>query len=214
MKRYYNNQEAAKPLSIYHDSLSGIKQIILIRHGEPDLDKKGWRNRAEAIRFIQQYDSSRITHFTSNPLKLENITIDTIYHSSLNRARQTAQLAFGKYFIRVEDSCYREFENKIWNGCNIKKPIWCWISSSRIFWFLGWNDKNIESFKDAKKRAKTNSEKLIINANQNEMTILVAHGLHNKYVKKFLRKAGWKLVFNNGNDYLSIKILASEVIKD
>lgn len=208
LKKYYKNQKVKKSLTVYHDSLSGIQQIVLIRHGEPNIEKKDWRNRKEAIRFIQQYDSALVIPFNNGPLNLENIPIDTILHSSLTRARHTAQLAFGKSFTLIEDSSYKEFENKIRNGCNFKRPIRCWVTSSRIFWFLGLNDKNIESFKDAKKRAKSNKVKLDLKANQNGMVILVAHGLHNKYVKKFLRKAGWKLVLNNGNDYLSIKILA------
>ena len=34
-----------------------IDQIIIIRHGEPAMDKKGWKDRDEAIRYVKMYDS-------------------------------------------------------------------------------------------------------------------------------------------------------------
>lgn len=214
LKKYYKNQEPGKPLTIYHDTLSGLQQIIMIRHGEPDLNKKGWRNRDEAILYMQEYDSAKVIPFSDIPLNLNNIPIDTILHSSLPRAQHTAQLAFGKTNVLVENTNYREFERKTMKWCNIKMPTKCWTSGSRILWLMGWNDKNIESFREAKIRAKNNGNDLASKARKDDIVILVAHGLHNKYVKKYLRKGGWKLVYNNGNGYLSVKVLGLLPKKD
>jgi len=211
LKEYYKNQKAGEPLSIYKNTTSGILQVLLIRHGEPDLEKKGWRNRDEAIRFMQDYDSATVVPFSEGPLQLEGIPVDTILHSSLPRARHTAKLAFGEAFILMEDSNYREFERKTMKWCNIKMPTRCWATSSRVLWLLGLNNKNIESFSEAKDRAQANAANLASQAQKDGMVILVAHGLHNKYVKKYLRKAGWKLVYNNGNGYLSVKVMALTV---
>ncbi|MCD4729135.1 MAG: histidine phosphatase family protein [Bacteroidales bacterium] len=208
LKEYYKNQEDGEPLHLYHDTLSKFLVVILIRHGEPDLDKKGWRNRDEAIRYMQNYDSATVIPFSNKPLRLEDIPVDTIIHSSLPRARHTAQLAFGGSMVLMEDCNYREFERKTMRWCNIKMPTKCWTSGSRILWLLGLNDNNIESFGEAKDRAKNNAAGLAFQASIDGMVILVAHGLHNKYVKKYLRKAGWKLVYDNGNGYLSVKVMA------
>lgn len=211
LKEYYKNQEAGELLSIYKNTTSGILQVILIRHGEPNLEKKGWRNRDEAVLFMQDYDSATVVPFSGGPLQLEGIPVDTILHSSLPRASHTAQLAFGESLILVEDSNYREFERKTMKWCNIKMPTRCWTTSSRVLWLLGLNDKNIESFREAKDRAGANAVSLASRARKDGMVILVAHGLHNKYVKKYLRKAGWKLVYDNGNGYLSVKVMALTV---
>lgn len=213
LKKYYKNQEDVEPLRLYHDTLSDFIVVILIRHGEPDLDKKGWRNRDEAIRFMQDYDSATVIPFSNKPLRLEDIPVDTIIHSSLPRARHTAQLAFGEALVLMEDCNYREFERKTMKWCNIKMPTKCWTSGSRILWLLGVNDKNIESFGEAKNRAKNNAAELASRARKDGMVILVAHGLHNKYVKKYLRKAGWKLAYDNGNGYLSVKVMTLTVRK-
>jgi broad specificity phosphatase PhoE len=213
LKEYYKNQEDTEPLSIYKDTTSSIRQVFLIRHGEPDLDKKGWRNRDEVVRFMQDYDSATVVPFSEGPLQLEGIPVDTILHSSLPRASHTAQLAFGEVLILMEDSNYREFERKTMKWCNIKMPTRCWTASSRVLWLSGLNDKNIESFREAKDRAGNNAVKLASRARKDGVVILVAHGLHNKYVKKYLRKAGWKLVYDNGNGYLSMKVMALTVQK-
>ncbi len=208
LKQFYKNQDPAKPICLFNDSNATIQQIILIRHGEPDLNKKGWRNRNEAIIFMQQYDSAIVLPFAKRPINVDRIPIDTILHSSLPRARNTAQQAFGEIKVLIQDSNYREFERKALKWPNMKMPTKFWTTGSRILWLMGLNDKNIESFRQARKRAKFNAEILTIKASQEGMVILVAHGLHNKYVKKYLKKLGWKLVHNSGNDYLSVKVMA------
>jgi len=208
LKQFYKNQEVDEPLRLYHETNSGIQQVILIRHGEPDLEKKGWRNRDEAIRYMQEYDSATVVPFTNKPIFLDDIQIDTIFHSSLPRAKHTAQLAFGDTFILIEDSTYREFERKTMKWCNIKMTTRCWTIGSRILWLMGMNDKNIETSREAKNRAKNNATKLAFRASKEGTVILVAHGLHNKYVKKYLRKSKWKLTYDSGNGYLSVKVMA------
>jgi len=210
LKQFYKNQDPAKPLSVYKGSKSETQQIILIRHGEPDINKKGWRNRNEAIIFMQQYDSAIVLPFTKRPINVDSIQIDTILHSSLPRAKNTAQRTFGKKKFLIGNRNFVEFERKAMKWPNIKMPTRFWTTGSRILWMMGLNDKNIESFRQAKIRTIKNTKVLTSGAERNGMVILVAHGLHNKYLKKFLRKSGWEIVFNNGNDYLSVKILARD----
>ncbi|MEZ5083883.1 MAG: hypothetical protein R2750_10605 [Bacteroidales bacterium] len=152
VKKYYKNQDAEKPITLCFDT--EIQQIVLIRHGEPDIKKKGWRNRDEANWYLQAYDSAIVIPFKNGPLNMENIPIDTILHSSLPRAKSTTQLAFGSTKILIEDSNYREFERKTMKWPNMKMPTGFWTTGSRILWMMGLNDKNIESLKQAKARAK------------------------------------------------------------
>ncbi|MCD4736500.1 MAG: histidine phosphatase family protein [Bacteroidales bacterium] len=210
LKRFYKNQEKVDPISLYFDSTSRIMQIVLIRHAEPDLDKRKWRNRDEAIQFLNAYDSAGIVPFFISPVNINTFTSDTVLCSPLPRARITAQRIFKQQFILKEDSAFREFENKITRGCNIKLPTKCWTTGSRLFWLMGLNNKSIESFREARQRAENNARGLASLAIESRIVALVAHGLHNKYVKKYLYKAGWRDVFNSGNGYLSMKIMAME----
>lgn len=206
--KHYKSQKTEEPVNVYHDTVSGVLQIILIRHGEPDLDKKGWRNRDGAVQFMKDYDASIVVPFCKDPLNLKNTPLDTVQHSSLPRAKHTAMLAFGDQMILEKDHDYREFESKTMKWCNIKLPLQFWTLGSRGLWFMGFNDENIESFREAKIRVENNANKLSDLAKRNGMVILVAHGLHNMYVVKSLRHMGWKKVYDNGDGYLSVKILA------
>jgi len=214
LKNFYKSQDSEKPITLFQDTLQDIQQIILIRHGEPDLNKKGWRNREEAIQFMQNYDSAIVIPFSKKPINLESLSIDTIYYSTLPRAKNTAQRAFSDSNILVGSTDFIEFERKAMKWPNMKMPTKFWTTGSRILWMMGLNDKNIESFRKAKGRAKSNAEILTKKTSQQGMVILVAHGLHNKYVKKYLKKLGWKLAYNSGNDYLSVKVLIRGFRKD
>lgn len=213
IKKLYKEQSDTNCISLFRNSKSQIKQIILVRHGNPDLYKKGWRNKKEAIRYMHDYDSVGVKSFSEAPVCIETLLTDTIYHSSIPRAQNTAQLAFGNSFVLDGSYQYREFERKCMNFFNIKLPLKFWTAGSRILWLMGFNKKGIESFRQAKQRADQNAETLEFYSQNNDQTLLVAHGLHNKFVKKYLKKRGWKKVFSNGKGYLSVIILAKPEVK-
>lgn len=203
LKKDYKNQDPQGCLKL---SPANQKQIVLIRHGEPDLDKKGWRTRDEVIEFMKAYDSVGVVPFDVPPLCPESLATDTVYCSTLPRAAHTAALAFDGPALVVSEQ-FREFERKAMKGCNLRLPLKWRTTSARLFWFLGWNDKGIESFREARDRAKSNASFLVEKSRTNQNVILVAHGLHNRYVLKYLKKRGWEKVFDSGNGYLSVKIL-------
>ncbi|MDN5200275.1 histidine phosphatase family protein [Fulvivirgaceae bacterium BMA10] len=183
-------------------------QILLIRHGEPNLKKWGWKNRKAAKKFVHDYDSVGIIAFKENPICIENLVIDKAFHSSLPRAKHTAELLFDQKLQLVEKPEFREFERKLIKFINVPLPLKFWTGSSRLLWLMGLNDKHIESFKDAKQRVEKNARFLENDAKYNKDVVLVAHGFHNRYVKKALKRSGWKEVRKGGNGYLSISILA------
>lgn len=207
LKSHYKLQAENTCVNLWKDGTHSARQIVLIRHGEPDLNKKGWRNREEARQFMKDYDSVGVRAFAVLPLCLETVHADSIHHSPVPRAAHTAQLAF-KGFPLKGDIRFREFERKTMNFWNIKMPLKFWTGGSRVLWMLGMNKKGIESFRESKSRAFDNATFLVSESESNEIVILVAHGLHNKFVKKYLRKMGWKKVYDEGNGYLSVKILA------
>lgn len=207
LKAHYQSIDTMACLELWAGMAANIEQVVLIRHGEPDLNKKGWRNRTEARQYMHDYDSVGVIEFAIPPICTGSLTLDTIYHSSIPRASATAFLAFGAFPLASSDR-YREFERKTMRFFNIKMPLKFWTTGSRLLWFMGMNKKNCETFRQAKRRAETNATFLARNTTKQEYTILVAHGLHNKYVKKYLRKMGWKKVVDTGNDYLSVKVMA------
>lgn len=209
LKAHYKISPEDQCLKLWSDTSGSIKQIVLIRHGEPDLNKKGWRNRKEAIQYMHDYDSVGVKPLFKHPLCLDGLKTEPIYMSPIPRAASTAELAFPGFSLDANIN-FREFERKTMKFCNIKMPLKFWTTGSRILWFMGMNKKDIESSREAKKRARNNAEFLVTRTGDRDQVILVAHGLHNKYVKKYLRKMGWKKVYDEGNGYLSVKVLAND----
>lgn len=205
---YYKNQSVDSCILPFHDATKQFNQIILIRHGQPDISKKGWRNREGAKSHVKMYDSVGVLAFSPLPVCPEGFKENMVLHSNIPRAVNTAFRIFADRNDLIENDRFREFERKIFPFFNIKMPLSIWLTVSRGLWFLGLNDKGIESFKEARKRAKENAKFLAKVSDKEELVIVVAHGLHNKYVAKYLRKMDWKTVRKGGNSYTAVNILA------
>jgi len=189
------------------DDFSNLSQIILLRHGEPALNKKGWRKRKEAVRFIAQYDSVGVYAPEYVPVQISDGEINVLFTSILNRSISTADQLFHEVEDQRAEPIFREFERKVFSFFNVKLPLKWWTTGSRLFWFMGLNKKGIESFSEAKQRAKEATVFLEANAFENGKTLLVSHGLLNHYLVKYLKKNGWTEVFDGGKGYLSQKML-------
>ena len=189
------------------DDFARLSQIILIRHGEPALKKSGWKKRSEALQYIRDYDTVRVLPPSFIPLILSPGELTTIHSSSLHRAVSTSQQVFVQKELLRPDSLFREFERKIFAFPNVKLPLRFWLAGSRVLWFLGLNNRGIESLRVAKARAQKAAGILEQDSVRHGKTLLVAHGLFNRYLEKYLRKRGWTTVYNGGNAYLSQKML-------
>jgi len=184
-----------------------LMQIMLMRHGEPALHKKGWATRAQAQAFVRAYDSVGIYPPAFTPATLQKGEIDTIYTSSLNRSKHTARLVFEGQQNYHADTLFREFERKVFSGINFKRPLKCWLVQSRVLWLLGLNDKSIESFAEAKRRTARAATRLESIAQRNGKAVLVSHGFLNRYLVKTLKKRGWTVAHNGGSEYLATWLL-------
>jgi hypothetical protein len=179
-----------------------LQQIIIIRHGEPAMNKKGWKNRNEAIRYTEMYDSVGVYHFDEKPVCLRNYDETFIFTSKLPRAINTAEKTIGDDGQFESLVLFNEFERKVIEFPNIKLPRQFWSITTRAVWMMGFNDKGIESFGQAKSRADRAAVFLDEKTKTNEKVLLFAHGFLNKYVKKTLKKSGYKTLDFNGQKYL------------
>ncbi len=179
-----------------------VQQIIIIRHGEPAMNKKGWKNRKEAIRYTEMYDSVGVYDFHEKPICLREMDIQVIYTSKLPRAINTAEKTFEGQIPLNPDSIFNEFERKIIKFPNIKLPRQFWSITTRVVWMMGFNHRGIESFAEAKDRAKRAAFFLSEKVENNGNAVLFAHGFLNKYLKRYLKKMGYKSLNFNGQKYL------------
>jgi len=179
-----------------------FQQIIIIRHGEPAMNKKGWKNRQEAIRYTEMYDSVGIYDFEQKPICLRDQDVDTIFTSQLPRAINTCEKTFENNIPMHSMKLFNEFERKVIKFPNIKLPRQFWSITTRIVWMMGFNHKGIESFSEAKMRANDAANYLDNNAQNHGSTVLFAHGFINRYIKKYLKKSGYKVIDMDGKKYL------------
>ena len=209
LKAYYKQQTKEPCLKIFHEAYH-LQQIILIRHGEPDLKRSGWYNRQMAQVYTNQYDRVGVKPFDSNPLCTDGLDQVKVYHSPLPRAEHTARLIFGSKAKLLADFRFREFEKKLIPFFNIHLPLRFWTGLSRLLWYAGLNSSDIERVSKAKKRTKENAAFLSKEASRYGIVVLVAHGFHNRYLSRYLKKQGWKAVRKGGIGHLAINILAKK----
>lgn len=182
-----------------HDTLL---QIIIIRHGEPAFNKSGWKNRDEAIEYVKRYDAVGVYNFDQKPICFREDDPTMVFTSLLPRAINTAEKTFGNDFPVESKSLFNEFERKVIEFPNIKLPGKFWSITSRFIWTLGFNHKGIESFSEARDRSQEAAIFLDQHTQKQKMTVLFAHGFLNRYIKKQLKKSGYKVIDMNGQKYL------------
>ncbi len=207
ISKYHQSQaKLNQPVEFYQDDQ--VQQIILIRHGEPCLDKKSARSRKAMKQYIYDYDTARVHEFDKSPVNIKTGEVDTIYSSSIVRASDTADKLFDDWFVIVEDSIFREFERGVFPLPLIHLRPKTWGVLSRIPWLIGLHSGKVEGFGTAKQRAKKDVVFLEQKTTQNGRVVLVAHGFLNRYLNKYLQEQGWQLSYDGGKGYLSVQVLS------
>ncbi len=187
-------------------------QIYLVRHAKPDINKPFFSNTKKTANYVNNYNSVEIQSFDTGTISLQLNNTHVIQCSPLRRAQETAKNIFKNDFTYKTDSVYREFETRIIKAPNfIFLPTSFWQALSRLCWILGTNKKGIESHRQALQRASIAASKLIANTKKEETSILIAHGMLNRSIKKILHKKGWTVIQNNGKENLGATILVKVV---
>ncbi len=171
------------------------------------VEKKGFFNSKAASQFISDYDAAKVEEFVFEHHALPAGTFKKVFCSTLVRSQLTARAIFGEEATLIVQPEFREFERKIFALPFLRLPVSFWLLSARILWFMGFNNKGIETFKQARQRARTCASMLVHEAQENHAAILVAHGLLNNFIMRELRRMGWKLNDKGGSGFLAVNIL-------
>lgn len=173
-------------------------EIVLLRHGKPDIELKGNLNAAEFKQLVVKYEQSGIQDFPPGNLK-NNFKSHYVVCSNLERSFQSAKV-LGFKQIHLTEDLFAETGIPHFDQTLIKVPVMVWLIGLRIMWIFGFN-KNGESFSQAKNRSKQAAEKLMLLAEENEKVIVVGHGLINKLIGRQLQINGWNRVRTKGKKY-------------
>ncbi len=185
-------------------------EIYLIRHAQVDLDTPGWINYKAVIAHKQKYNQSPIMAFDADEVlaKIDhNNAIDTIFVSPQARARQTAAQMFGsRVHYRVEPRL-KELDYPVVRIPVLIMPTPVWLGLSRATWMLGVNNREIPTLKEEMEELKIVADELISFAERNQRTVIVAHGMVNRQLKKILKRRGWRVMENEGHKNLAVNKL-------
>lgn len=184
------------------------QEIILIRHAKVNLDTKGWMGYGKVVQLNEQYNIAPISKFEAKQVlaELPPIKTDTVYVSNLNRSIVTGWTLFGDSAVVLSSGFLDEFELNIVH-LPLRLPYKGWTSVSRALWLLGLNQKNNESFKEAKSRVLKIADFIEDRLNYNEQVVMVTHGFLNRYVARELKKRGWMDIQDHGSKNLGATVL-------
>ncbi|WP_242927504.1 phosphoglycerate mutase family protein [Pontibacter vulgaris] len=191
---------------------SSHHRIILIRHARPEVSRKGLFSASAARQYTSDYDAASVEQFVLSHEAIPYKEIKKVHCSTLIRSQLTAKAIFGPDTNLVIDHTFREFERRVFSLPLLKLPISLWLLAARIAWFLGFNSSGIETFRQARQRAKAAAALLVNDAEQNQTAVLVAHGLLNFFIRKALQRMGWKIIEKGGRGYLGVTVLEKEPI--
>jgi broad specificity phosphatase PhoE len=155
-----------------------MQTIHILRHFKVKNTTTKKLDSQEFGEWVEQYDKNPLEY-----LDMDLPKVDTIYVSTQNRARKTADHLKLDY---ETTELLKEVEASPFMDTAYKLPKNLWLVIGRIFWFF--NMAKSENKKDTIKRVDEFIEKI-----QNEESVLiVSHGLFIKVLIHRLKKLGYK----------------------
>ncbi|MGF7141397.1 histidine phosphatase family protein [Roseimarinus sediminis] len=130
--------------------------------------------------------------------------MDTIFCSPLKRAAETASILFGENVVIKKDSVLVELDYPVVKFPAVQMPVKVWFLISRGTWMMGINSKDKEDYQQRKRELRDYSQKLIEYTSTHEITIVVAHGMVNRELKRVLKEQGWKPI--NHYDFSTLSV--------
>lgn len=170
-------------------------RVIIIRHGKVDFKWKKWSTSGQFDKDCKMYDKAPIFCLSFD---VSRIKYQTIYISTLQRSRETANQLFGdKDFISTklidEVPLCASFTS------SRKLPLVFWNVSGRLQWFF-----NIPSQKECRRETVHRAEQFIeMIEKKEENCIIITHGffmhtLLNQMKKQAFQISHTRLKYSNG----------------
>ena len=178
--------------------------IVIVRHGEPDMDRKLRLTWREYIEWWKGYDAAGLKPGQTPPPALVALAAgaDVVYASTLARAGETAAAIVGVRDI-LRDPVFVEAPLPPPPIFGRRKPR-RWGVYARISWWLGMA-RGGETRRDAEQRAEAAAATLAARALRGQNVVVCAHGWFNRMMRPVLLSWGWKCVHDAGDNYWSYR---------
>ena len=176
------------------------REIILMRHGQPDLVRFDKVSALDMERWIAHYDLSEIVDQPAPQASVELAASARVIVSSSAPRALTSVRALGLEPAHVDDIfCEAQMPHARWTLPRLSPFTWAFIL--RISWLCGFSGQ-VESAPMARARAKTAAQRLQSLSGEGAV-LLLGHGFMNRLIAKQLEAGGWTRHQSSGSRYWS-----------
>jgi broad specificity phosphatase PhoE len=178
-----------------HAGLAGGKDgmsISIMRHGEPDFPPFSQRiNSHQFEEFWDLYNQSGLSSLSRPKNSLLGLfqRCEAVVASDLKRSLESATF-FTEHSSMIVNPLFREVDRPYFHVPFVRLKAKSWAYLFIVFWLLGVMD-GLNTFKEARIRARTCARELAKYSERFGHVLLVGHGYMNTYIRKELVKAGW-----------------------
>lgn len=165
-------------------------EIVLIRHGKPEIELTGKARAKELSKLINDYNCSGIIEEPPRETKQKALQFQIAVCSDLTRSLESAR-ALGFEDIHLCDPVFREIAIPHFTSGSFTMSFNGWGLLLRGLSIFGFS-RNGESLSMAKKRAKLAASTLIEVARTHEQVLLVGHAFTNYFIARELLARGWQ----------------------
>ena len=176
------------------------KEIILMRHGQPDLAMTGRLSARDMKHWIEQYERSEIVDQPAPECSVALAATAKVIVASTAPRALTSVRALGLQAVLVDAIfCEAQLPHGRWTLPRLSPFTWAFIL--RVLWLCGFCGK-VESARSARMRASTAAQRLQTLADEGPV-LLLGHGIMNRMIAKHLEAAGWVRQQGSGSRYWS-----------
>jgi len=175
-------------------------EIILMRHGKPDLGPIGKVSARDMAQWIEQYD---LVGIVDEPIPEASQALarkaGVIVSSTAPRALASAAALGMSPSLIDAVFCEARLPHGKWTQPRLSPFTWAFIY--RMAWLCGFSAR-VESARDAGLRADRAAQQLQRLAEDKDV-LLMGHGFMNRMIAKRLARAGWVRQDSSGSRYWS-----------
>lgn len=179
------------------------REIILMRHGRPNLAPGGKVSALDMKYWIEHYELSEIVE---HPVPVASMdlaaTAKVIISSNAPRALASVRALGLRPHLIDAIFCEAKLPHGRWRRPRFSPFTWAFFL--RIAWLCGFSG-GVESAREAKVRANTAAQRLQLIANEGPV-LLLGHGFMNRLIAKQLESAGWICRESSGTRYWSAAV--------
>ena len=166
-------------------------KIILVRHAKVLIPETKPLYASEIKAGVEVYDHAPIDTVIPNRSELVALAAESAYLVCSGLSRSVASLSLLGQTPDMQDAIFNELAmpSVDWKGIRLSPQGW--LVLFRIASLFGYRGGG-ESFFDAKARAVQAVDTLVDSSVERKSTMLLGHGLMNRFIARELKKRGWR----------------------